>query len=116
MNFYCMSIIFHHTSRFDLRLTPRPRLGTIIPAYHSGNRSLQDRFDTRRLADRLEEKYLSRPIIDLAFPSYDGNGMYLSTGNLLASGHALHRLRLAATVAARRGARAPAPRGVRYRG
>jgi uncharacterized protein len=95
-------------------------------SYHAGSRSLQDRFDTRRLADRLDEKFLSRPIIDdddrafiermdmfflatadaagrpqcsykggdpgfvavldertVAFPNYDGNGMYLSTGNLL---------------------------------
>jgi predicted pyridoxine 5'-phosphate oxidase superfamily flavin-nucleotide-binding protein len=95
-------------------------------SYHAGSRSLQDRFDTRRLADRLDEKFLSRPTIDdedrafiermdmfflatadaagrpqcsykggdpgfvavldertVAFPNYDGNGMYLSTGNLL---------------------------------
>jgi uncharacterized protein len=32
--------------------------------YHEGSRGLQDRFDTRRLADRLAEKFLSRPIID----------------------------------------------------
>ena len=32
--------------------------------YHDGSRRLQDRFDTRRLADRLDEKFLSRPIID----------------------------------------------------
>jgi uncharacterized protein len=94
--------------------------------YHEGSRSLQDRFDTRRLADRIEEKFLARPTIDVddrafiermdmfflatadadgrpqcsykggasgfvrvldertvAFPSYDGNGMYLSTGNVL---------------------------------
>jgi uncharacterized protein len=94
--------------------------------YHEGCRSLQDRFDTRRLADRIDEKFLSRPTIDVddrafiermdmfflatadadgrpqcsykggapgfvrvldertvAFPSYDGNGMYLSTGNVL---------------------------------
>jgi predicted pyridoxine 5'-phosphate oxidase superfamily flavin-nucleotide-binding protein len=99
-------------------------------AYHAGARRLQDRFDTRRLADRLDEKFLSRPIIDpddrafiermdmfflatadgdgrpqcsykggdpgfvrvldertLAFPNYDGNGMYLSMGNLLANPH-----------------------------
>ena len=99
-------------------------------AYHAGSRSLQDRFDTRRLADRLDEKFLSRPIIDsenrefiermdmfflatadgegrpqcsykggdpgfvrvldertVAFPNYDGNGMYLSMGNLLANPH-----------------------------
>jgi predicted pyridoxine 5'-phosphate oxidase superfamily flavin-nucleotide-binding protein len=93
--------------------------------YHDGNRTLQDRFDTRRLADRLEERLVSdtigendRSFIEsadmfflataddeghpncsykggdpgfvrvldpqtIAFPNYDGNGMYLSTGNLL---------------------------------
>jgi predicted pyridoxine 5'-phosphate oxidase superfamily flavin-nucleotide-binding protein len=98
--------------------------------YNDGSRSLQDRFDTRRLADRLHEKFLSRPIIDasdrvfiermdmfflatadahgraqcsykggdpgfvrvldeqtVAFPNYDGNGMYLSIGNLLQNPH-----------------------------
>ena len=98
--------------------------------YHDGSRRLQDRFDTRRLADRLDEKFLSRPIIDaddrafiermdmfflatadadgrpqcsykggdpgfvrvldertVAFPNYDGNGMYLSMGNLLVNPH-----------------------------
>ena len=93
--------------------------------YHDGNRSLQDRFDTRRLADRIDERlrhdtfdegdrafiesrdmfFLATAdengapqcsykggepgfvrVVDestLAFPSYDGNGMYLSLGNLL---------------------------------
>ncbi|MGB0094401.1 MAG: pyridoxamine 5'-phosphate oxidase family protein [Solirubrobacteraceae bacterium] len=94
--------------------------------YHDGSRQLQDRFDTRRLADRLDERFLSRVAIDpesrafiermdmfflatadadgqpqcsykggdpgfvrvldertIAFPNYDGNGMYLSMGNLL---------------------------------
>jgi predicted pyridoxine 5'-phosphate oxidase superfamily flavin-nucleotide-binding protein len=98
------------------------------PPYHAGSRALQDRFDTRRLADRLDERFLSRPIIDdddrafierldhfflatadaagrpqcsykggdpgfvrvldertVAFPNYDGNGMYLSMGNVLAN-------------------------------
>jgi predicted pyridoxine 5'-phosphate oxidase superfamily flavin-nucleotide-binding protein len=92
--------------------------------YHEGNRKLQERFDTRRLADRLEESILrdfftqhdkafiealdmfflatvdadghancsykgGEPgfvrVVDehtLAFPNYDGNGMYLSMGNL----------------------------------
>ncbi len=92
--------------------------------YHSGNRALQDRFDTRRLADRLEERIVVDFIDDedkafieardmfflatvdprgfpscsykggepgfvqvldgrtIAFPNYDGNGMYLSMGNL----------------------------------
>ena len=96
--------------------------------YHDGSRSLQDRFDTRRLADRLDEKFLSRATIGpedrafierldmfflatadaegrpqcsykggepgfvrvldertVAFPNYDGNGMYLSMVNLLAN-------------------------------
>jgi predicted pyridoxine 5'-phosphate oxidase superfamily flavin-nucleotide-binding protein len=95
--------------------------------YHDGNRTLQDRFDTRRLADRLEDRivhdrfsdhdkeFIERldmfflatadagghpncsykggdpgfvRVIDdetLAFPNYDGNGMYLSMGNVLAN-------------------------------
>lgn len=99
--------------------------------YHSGNRRLQDRFDTRRLADRLAERAAERSVriadadrefieardmlflatadaegrpncsykggdpgfvrvLDersVAFPSYDGNGMYLSTGNTLVNPH-----------------------------
>ena len=93
--------------------------------YHPGNRRLQDSFDTRRLADRLEEVKVSDVIDDrdrafiesldmfflatadeqgrpncsykggdpgfvrvldertLAFPGYDGNGMFLSLGNAL---------------------------------
>jgi predicted pyridoxine 5'-phosphate oxidase superfamily flavin-nucleotide-binding protein len=93
--------------------------------YHDGSRALQDRFDTRRLADRMAEKIVhdviapheaafiesrdmffiatadqeGRPncsykggdpgfvrVVDertLAFPNYDGNGMYLSMGNVL---------------------------------
>jgi predicted pyridoxine 5'-phosphate oxidase superfamily flavin-nucleotide-binding protein len=92
--------------------------------YHGGSRGLQERFDTRRIADRLEEKTV-RDFIDdddrafieardmffiatadadgkpqssykggdpgfvrvldertIAFPNYDGNGMYLTMGNL----------------------------------
>jgi predicted pyridoxine 5'-phosphate oxidase superfamily flavin-nucleotide-binding protein len=97
--------------------------------YHEGARELQDRFDTRRLADRLEDVKVhatitpddrafiermdmlflatadaeGRPqcsykggdpgfvrVLDehtLAFPAYDGNGMYLSAGNLLVNPH-----------------------------
>src|SRR4051812_17060231 len=98
--------------------------------YHHGSRELQDRFDTRRLADRLDEKFVSRGFIDaddkafieardmfflatadaegrpqssykggepgfvcvldahtLTFPNYDGNGMFLSTGNVLVNPH-----------------------------
>lgn len=96
-----------------------------VSAYHDGNRELQDRFDTRRLADRLAETKVhgeitpedqafiercdmfflatadteGRPscsykggdpgfvrVLDpgtVAFPNYDGNGMFLSAGNLL---------------------------------
>jgi hypothetical protein len=46
--------------------------------FHGGNRRLQDQFDSRRIADRLEEK-LTRT----AFPDYDGNGMFKSLGNVL---------------------------------
>ena len=97
--------------------------------YHAGSRELQDRFDTRRLADRLVEVKVrdtlsaddrafieavdmlflatadaeGRPqcsykggapgfvhLIDertIAFPSYDGNGMYLSAGNVRVNHH-----------------------------
>ena len=93
--------------------------------YHSGMRQLQDRFDSRRIADRLDERLgrtqftpddrafiESRPLFflasadaqgrpdcshkggdpgfvrvtsdnELAFPSYDGNGMFRSLGNVL---------------------------------
>ena len=93
--------------------------------YHSGMRQLQDRFDSRRIADRLDERLgrteftaedrafiESRPLFflasadaqgrpdcshkggdpgfvrvtadnELAFPSYDGNGMFRSMGNVL---------------------------------
>jgi len=92
--------------------------------YHEGSRALQDAFDTRRLADRLEEVIVHEAFTDrdrefiermpmfflatvdergrancsykggapgfvrvvdehtLAFPNYDGNGMYLSAGNV----------------------------------
>ena len=95
------------------------------PAYHAGMRELQDRFDTRALADRLDERLgrsaftaedrafiESRRLFflatadaggqpdcshkggdpgfvrvtaddELAFPSYDGNGMFRSLGNVL---------------------------------
>jgi predicted pyridoxine 5'-phosphate oxidase superfamily flavin-nucleotide-binding protein len=96
--------------------------------YHDGMRRLQDRFDSRRLADRLDERLgrtsfteddrafiesrrlfffatadtLGRPdcsvkcgdpgfvrvtaASQLAFPSYDGNGMFRSLGNVLVNG------------------------------
>ena len=97
--------------------------------FHDGNRTLQDRFDTRRLADRLDQAVVGdtirphdkafieradmfflatadeqgRPncsykggdpgfvrVVDehtIAFPNYDGNGMYLSMGNVLKNPH-----------------------------
>ncbi len=93
--------------------------------YHEGNRALQDRFDSRRIADRLVEVLHRTQFTDedrafiesrvmfflatadasghpdcsykggmpgfvrvvapdkLAFPSYDGNGMFKSLGNVL---------------------------------
>ena len=93
--------------------------------YHGGHRLFQDRFDTRRLADRIDERLVDEVIdsdekafiegLDMfflgtsdeqghpncsykggkpgflrildehtvAFPNYDGNGMYLSAGNVL---------------------------------
>src|SRR5215203_545501 len=101
------------------------RLPLMAGLYHEGNRRLQDAFDTRRLADRLEEVKVrdfidevdrafiegldmfflatadadGRPscsykggdpgfvrVLDertVAFPSYDGNGMFLTLGNAL---------------------------------
>jgi uncharacterized protein len=92
--------------------------------YEESHRTLQQRFDTQRLADRIEERLLRRALTDedrafierldlfflatvntrgepscsykggdpgfvrvlnpttLAFPCYDGNGMYLSMGNV----------------------------------
>jgi uncharacterized protein len=96
--------------------------------YHGGQRELQDRFDTRRLADRLDEatgdqiddRYRAfieardmfflatadeqgRPqcsykggspgfvrVVDdhsIVFPVYDGNGMFLSAGNIGVNPH-----------------------------
>jgi predicted pyridoxine 5'-phosphate oxidase superfamily flavin-nucleotide-binding protein len=101
-----------------------------VMTYHDGSRQLQDAFDTRRLADRLDERFFGEPAIDdqdralierldmfflatadadgrpqcsykggepgfvrvldprtVAFPNYDGNGMYLSMGNLAVNPH-----------------------------
>jgi uncharacterized protein len=97
--------------------------------YHDGARELQDRFDTRRLADRIEDVKVHAVITDedrafiermdmlflatadadgrpqcsykggdpgfvavvdehtIAFPNYDGNGMYLSAGNMGVNPH-----------------------------
>lgn len=95
------------------------------PMYHDGAREMQDRFDSRRIADRLEEVTVhtafsadDRALIErsasfflatadadgwpdcsykggvpgfvrvvdpetLEFPSYDGNGMFRSLGNIV---------------------------------
>ncbi|HTL29846.1 MAG TPA: pyridoxamine 5'-phosphate oxidase family protein [Tepidisphaeraceae bacterium] len=98
--------------------------------YHDGQRQLQDQFDTRRLADRLQEKLVKSAlnpkqkafiesadmfflatadehghpscsyrggdpgfvrVLDdmqtLALPNYDGDGMYISWGNVVANPH-----------------------------
>jgi predicted pyridoxine 5'-phosphate oxidase superfamily flavin-nucleotide-binding protein len=117
--------------------------------FHDGSRSLQDRFDTRALADRIDGLLVSdtisesdrafieerdmfflatadaqgRPtcsfkggepgfvrVLDahtLAFPNYDGNGMFRSAGNVLVNPHTGllfvdfergHRMRLEGTA------------------
>jgi len=97
--------------------------------YHEGHRCLQDQFDSRRIADRLDEVTARTAFTDddktfiegrnlffmatatavghptcnlkggapgfvrviapdvLAFPDYDGNGMFLSLGNIAANPH-----------------------------
>jgi predicted pyridoxine 5'-phosphate oxidase superfamily flavin-nucleotide-binding protein len=104
-------------------------LRAMASRYHDGSRELQDRFDTRRLADRLHARTVRDAILPedrafiermdmfflgtsddagqpqcsykggdpgfirvvdewtLAFPNYDGNGMYLSLGNVLVNPH-----------------------------
>lgn len=99
------------------------------PMYHSGSRAIQDQFDSRRMADRLEQVTVhdaftdedrqfiegspmfflatadaeGRPdcsykgglpgfvrVVDphtLAFPDYDGNGMFRSLGNIAVNPH-----------------------------
>lgn len=96
-----------------------------MSTYHDGNRTLQDQFDTRRLADRVEDVLCHDVISDydrsfiegadmfflatakpdgtptvgykggdpgfvkviddrtIAFPNYNGNGMYVGMGNIL---------------------------------
>ena len=98
---------------------------TDLPLYHEGHRELQEHFDSRRIADRLEQVTLHHELSDgdvalidrspffflatadpdgwpdvsykgglpgfvrcidrttIAFPSYDGNGMFRSLGNAL---------------------------------
>ena len=97
--------------------------------YHWGSRKLQSQFDSRRIADRLEQRTVHDTFTDedrafierssmfflatadaegrpdcsykggmpgfvrvlnsntLAFPDYDGNGMFKSLGNLLVNPH-----------------------------
>ena len=122
--------------------------------YHDGNRKLQDEFESRRIADRLEEKLTRFALSDsdkafiegsmffflatadaegrpdcsfkggapgfvratgpseIAFPDYDGNGMFKSLGNVLANpavgllfidmGQKPRRLRVNGTASVRR--------------
>src|SRR3954449_3196897 len=102
-----------------------PEGGAMATMFSDEQRQLQDRFDTRRLADRIEDLLVNDTLSDrdrafiekrdmfflatcdaegqptcsykggdpgfvkvldertLAFPNYDGNGMYLSMGNVL---------------------------------
>jgi uncharacterized protein len=97
--------------------------------FHEGNRQLQDRFGSRRIADRLQEKLTRKEFTEddkrfieslpyfflatadahgrpdcsfkggapgfvrvtgpteIAFPDYDGNGMFKSLGNVLTNAH-----------------------------
>ncbi len=97
--------------------------------YNQGSRTLQDQFDSRRIADRLEQRTVHATFTDedrafierspmfflatadaeghpdcsykggmpgfvrvvnsstLAFPDYDGNGMFKSLGNMLVNPH-----------------------------
>ena len=97
--------------------------------FHEGSRALQDRFDTRRIADRIDSKLVHDTISDgdrafieavdcfflatadaegkpncsykggdpgfvkvvdertIAFPNFDGNGMFLSMGNVTVNPH-----------------------------
>ena len=117
--------------------------------YHARQRELQDRFETRRLADKVNELIIHDTIMDedrefiesrdmfflstvnpdgwptcsykggdpgfvrvvdektIAFPSYDGNGMFMSMGNMSATSKVgilflnfeePHRLRLHGTA------------------
>jgi uncharacterized protein len=100
-----------------------------VGLYHDASRALQDRFDTRRLADRIDERLVHETFDDddrafvegadmffiatadaegrpqcsykggdpgfvrlldartIAFPVYDGNGMFLTAGNALSNPH-----------------------------
>src|SRR5207302_7104121 len=113
------------TTRYTVPTGRRSLLVVTGELFHDGNRVLQDRFDTRRLADRIDERLVTDTISDgdrafieardmfflatcdedgsptcsykggdpgfvrvldqrtVAFPNYDGNGMYLSMGNVL---------------------------------
>lgn len=110
-------------------MTPEKSPSEIRGVYHAGSRQLQDQFDSRRIADRLEQvtahtaftehdgafiqscsmfflatataegwpecsykgglpgfvRVLDRQT--LAFPDYDGNGMFRSLGNISVNPH-----------------------------
>jgi predicted pyridoxine 5'-phosphate oxidase superfamily flavin-nucleotide-binding protein len=100
-----------------------------VDAFHTGERALQRRFDSTRLADSIQAVTIHDTLTDrdrafieardmfflatsdaegnldcsykggdpgfvrvldehtVAFPNYDGNGMFMSTGNILEAGH-----------------------------
>jgi predicted pyridoxine 5'-phosphate oxidase superfamily flavin-nucleotide-binding protein len=133
----------------DTRQVPGPADPAGTGLFHAGSRELQDRFDSRRIADRIDQLLVrdvisaadrefieradmfflataderGRPscsykggepgfvrVLDertLAFPSYDGNGMFLSLGNIVTNAEVGllfidfergHRLRLGGTA------------------
>src|SRR4029079_3974188 len=53
-------ITVHHRRR--RRRTSAKGEGVMSVIYHDGNRDLQDKYDTRRIADRIEEVLLSDEI------------------------------------------------------
>ena len=53
--------------------------GAMTSPYHDGSRRLQDRFDTRRLADRLDEKFLCAPLIIDATTARSSSGWTCSS-------------------------------------
>src|SRR5437763_13872988 len=52
------------TTRFTVPTGRRSLLVVTGELFHDGNRVLQDRFDTRRLADRIDERLVTDTISD----------------------------------------------------
>ncbi len=55
-----------------------------MSSYHDGSRRFQDRFDTRRLADRIEERFFPRPAIDESDRAFIGIASHSESDPLLA--------------------------------